>query len=219
MGDLTIDVVFDPTCPWCFVGKRRLEAALRQRPRLSPRLRWWPFLLDPDMPREGMDRQSYVVRRYGSRDRAKRACRVILEAGQAAGIAFAFDAIRRAPRSLDAHRLVRCADTVGRAGQAVEMLFSAHLVDGLDIGDPDVLVEIGTRLGLDAPGLRAHLSGDADVEPIQREDARARRLGIGGVPSFVFNDTMTIAGAQDAQVLVRMLDVSRESVGAVAASA
>ncbi len=206
---MKIEVVFDPVCPWCFIGKRRLEAALRLRPGLVAEIAWRPFLLNPQMPAEGLDRSLYLVRKFGSEARIKRIYGAIAQAGLSADIDFAFDDIRRTPNSMDAHRLVRFAGRQeDRAEAAVEALFTAYFAEGRNIGERDVLASIGKDLGLDADALVAYLESDADVAFILDENARAHRLGLDGVPAFVFDGRLAISGAHDAAVLARVLDAA-----------
>jgi len=205
---MLIEVIFDPGCPWCYIGKRRLEQALALRPHLNPRIGWWPFLLNPDMPPEGLDRSTYLVRKFGSEARVGRVFGAIADAGQSIEIDFAFDRIRRTPSTVDAHRLIRRADATGKGQAAVEALFFEHFVNGRNVGDTDVLVRVAKNLGLDADVTREYLESDEDVALIQDENARAHRLGVNGVPTFVFNGEMVISGAQEPRVLARMLDVA-----------
>ena len=142
---LGIEIVHDLVCPWCFLGVRRLMRTLRRRPDLLFDLTWRPFLLNPDMPRAGMARPDYVIRKFGGEDRARRLYASITEIGRSEGILFRFDRIRRTPSSVDAHRLVRYAARFGQADAMAEALFSAHFTDGLDIGDHALLVAIAAR--------------------------------------------------------------------------
>ncbi len=211
---MEIDIVFDPACPWCYIGKRRIERALALRPRMAVKPRWWPFLLNPEIPAAGLSRETYLVRKFGSEARVRRMLGAIAEAGQSVEIDFAFDRISNTPNTVDAHRLVRFADRHGRAGAAVESLYLNYFVNGKDIGDEAVLVGIGTHLGLDTGALAAYLDSEDDVALIYEENARAHRLGINGVPSYVFNGTMVLSGAHDPQVLARMLDAAEVTAGA-----
>ena len=139
---LQIEVVHDLICPWCYLGVRRLFRTMRRRPDLLFDLVWRPFLLNPDMPRTGMARADYIIRKFGGEDRARRLYVSISEIGHAEGVLFRFDRIRRTPSSVDAHRLVRWASRCGRDSEVVEALFAAHFTDGRDIGDPGVLAEL-----------------------------------------------------------------------------
>lgn len=208
---MRIQVIFDPGCPWCYIGKRQLERALALRSAINARLSWWPFLLNPDLPPEGLDRSSYMIRKFGSEARVGRIHMAIADVGQSVEINFAFDRIRRTPNTVNAHRLIRFAGLYGRANEMVEATFYNYFVRGRDIGDDRVLVQIGGELDLDVRLLRAYLRGDADVAMIYSENARAHRLGINGVPAFVFEGAFVTCGAQESAVLARMMDVAREN--------
>ncbi len=205
---LSIEVVLDLVCPWCYLGTRRLMRTLRRRPDLLFDLSWRPFLLNPDMPRLGMARPDYVVRKFGGEERARRLYASIAEVGRAEGIAFRFERIRRTPSSIDAHRLVRLAAGFGRADAMVEALFSAHFTDGHDIGEHGVLVAIAAACGLDPLAVHDYLRSDEDLEAVQTDNLRAHRLGINGVPCFVVGGKHAIAGAQEPEVIERLLDVA-----------
>lgn len=205
---LPIEVVHDLVCPWCYLGVRRLFRTMRRRPDLLFDLTWRPFLLNPDMPRAGMSRSDYVVRKFGGEERARRLYASITEIGAAEGLQFRFDRIRRTPSSVDAHRLVRWAARYGRGREVVEAVFAAHFSDGHDIGDLAVLRAIGVSCGLDPAGLSAFLRGDEDVDTVHADNLRAHRLGINGVPCFVIAGQHAIAGAQEPEVIERLLDVA-----------
>lgn len=205
---LAIEVVHDLVCPWCYLGVRRLLRTLRRRPDLATELTWRPFLLNPDMPRMGMSRPDYVVRKFGGEDRARRLYASIAEIGRVEGILFRFDRIKRTPSSIDAHRLVRYAARFGRADAMVEALFSAHFTDGHDIGDHGVLMSVAASCGLDTFPVRRFLLSDEDLEGVHADNLRAHRLGINGVPCFVIGGRHAIAGAQEPEVIERLLDVA-----------
>ena len=205
---LGIEIVHDLVCPWCFLGVRRLMRTLRRRPDLAFELTWRPFLLNPDMPRVGMARADYVARKFGGEERARRLYNTISETGQREGILFRFDRIKRSPSSIDAHRLVRYAARFGRADAMVEALFSAHFTDGLDIGEHAILVAVANACGLDGAAARRFLAGDSEVDAVHADNLRAHRLGINGVPCFVISGRHAIAGAQEPEVIERLLDVA-----------
>ncbi len=204
----TIEVVHDLVCPWCYVGVRRLLRTLNRRPDLAVDLAWRPFLLNPDMPRAGMSRADYMIRKFGGEERARRLYGSIAELGRAEGVIFRFDQIRRTPSSVDAHRLVRWATRFGRARDMVEALFAAHFSDGRDIGDPAVLAGIAAACGLDRIAAHNFLISAAEMDEVHAENLRAHRLGINGVPCFVIAGQHAIAGAQDPEVIERLLDVA-----------
>jgi len=210
---LSVDVVFDLVCPWCFLGVRRLARTVRHRPDLLVDLTWRPFLLNPDMPRSGMSRPEYVVRKFGGEDRARRLYASISEIGRSEGVLFRFDRIRRTPSSVNAHRLVRFAGRYGAADGMVEALFCAHFTDGLDIGDLGMLVAIAAACGLDPAEARRFLTSDQETDAIHAENLRSHRLGINGVPCFVVAGRHAIAGAQEPEVIERLLDVAAVEAG------
>ncbi|MEE8213761.1 MAG: DsbA family oxidoreductase [Alphaproteobacteria bacterium] len=205
---MEIDIIFDTVCPWCFIGKKRLEKALASRPGIEVHSNWKPFLLNPEMPPQGIDRTAYLIKKFGSEARIKQIYGTIGEVGQSVEIDFAFERIDKTPNSVDSHRLVRFAHERGLADEVAEALFVEFFINGRDIGDLRVLTEIGAANGLDAQEVGAYLETDADVRAIHDENVRAHRLGINGVPSFAFNEKFVISGAQEPQVLARMLDAA-----------
>ncbi len=207
-GRLTIEVVHDLVCPWCYLGLRRLLRTLRRRPDLLYDITWRPFLLNPDMPRNGMPRSDYVIRKFGGEDRARRLYASIAEIGRGEGMGFRFDRIQRTPSSVDAHRLVRWAGGFGLGTELVEALFAAHFADGRDIGDINVLAEIAAAFGINPAQARGFLLSDAERDGVHAENLRAHRLGINGVPCFVIGGRHAIAGAQESEVIERLLDVA-----------
>jgi predicted DsbA family dithiol-disulfide isomerase len=209
---LSIEIVHDLVCPWCFLGVRRLLRTLRRRPDLLFDLTWRAFLLNPDMPRAGMARSDYVVRKFGGEDRARRLYASIGEIGRTEGVLFRFDRIRRTPSSVDAHRLVRFAARYGRADEMVAALFSAHFTDGDDIGDPFVLCTVAQACGLDPLEVQLFLESGQEVDSVHADNLRAHRLGINGVPCFVISGRHAIAGAQEPEVIERLLDVAAVEV-------
>jgi predicted DsbA family dithiol-disulfide isomerase len=160
------------------------------------------------MPRAGMSRPDYVIRKFGGEDRARRLYASIAEIGRAEGIEFRFDRIRRTPNSVDAHRLVRLSARYGLADQMVQALFFAHFTDGRDTGDHKVLIAVATACGLDPAAVRAFLRSDQDADSVYAENLRAHRLGINGVPCFVIAGRHAIAGAQEPEVIERLLDIA-----------
>ena len=205
---LSIEVVHDLVCPWCYLGLRRLMRTLRSRPDIGFDLVWRPFLLNPDMPRAGMARADYVVRKFGGEDRARRLYGSIADIGRAEGVMFRFERIRRTPSSVDAHRLVRWASAMSGGAELVEALFSAHFTDGRDIGDAQVLIAVAGACGLDPMAAHAFLHSEAETDAVHAENLRAHRLGINGVPCFVVSGRHAIAGAQEPEVIERLLDVA-----------
>jgi len=205
---LGVEVVYDLVCPWCYLGIRRLLRTLRRRPDIQFDLTWRPFLLNPDMPRAGMARPDYVIRKFGGEDRARRLYATISEVGRAEGLQFRFERIRRTPSSIDAHRLVRYATRLGQATEMIEALFAAHFSEGHDIGEHDTLAAIAATFGLDPLQVRRFLASEQEGESVHADNLRAHRLGINGVPCFVIDGTHAIAGAQEPEVIERLLDIA-----------
>ena len=212
---LTIDVISDVVCPWCYIGKRRLEAALAQlaarEPAVRPFVSWHPFQLNPDLPREGIDRRAYVEGKFGGPERAREVYERIREAGAEVGIAFAIDAIARQPNTRDAHRLVSWAQAQGDADALVERLFRAYFLEGRFVGDQGVLATIAGEAGLDAAAARAYLATGQGEDAIVAMDRRVRELGVGGVPFFIFEGRVAVSGAQEPQALLDAIAEARES--------
>ena len=197
---MQIDVVSDTICPWCYIGKRRLERALAASGGTQAWIGWRPFQLNPDMPVEGMERETYLAKKFGSRERAERVYAPIIEAGREEGIAFAFDRIKRTPNTLMSHRLIRIAGKNGRQNEAVDGLFRAYFEEGRDIGDLTVVSDVARDAGMDRDEVHAYLETDADLDRVRAEDAFARELGIQGVPCFIIERSVVLSGAQPADV-------------------
>src|SRR5271155_2656882 len=178
---MQIDIVSDTVCPWCFVGKRKLEQALAQRPDIPFDVRWRAYRLDPDVPRGGVDRRAYMNAKFGDSPRTSAMSDAIKAAGESEHIAFAFDRIEKRPDTIDSHRLIRWAASAGMQTDIVERLFKAYFEEGRDIGDPAVLVDVAREAGMDAELVADLLAKDADRELIEQEDALAHRMGISGV--------------------------------------
>jgi len=210
---IAIEIVYDLVCPWCFIGTRRLLRALRRRPEISFNLQWRPFLLNPDMPRAGMLRADYMVRKFGTEDRARRLYASIAEIGRGEGISFRFDRIRTTPSSVDAHRLVRFAAQLGRAEILADALFAAHFTEGRDIGDLPELLAITRQVGLPVAAARDLLESDEGIEHVHGDNLRAHRLGINGAPCFIMGRRHAIAGAQDPEVLECLLNIAALDLG------
>lgn len=210
---MQLDVIFDTVCPWCYIGKRRLERALAMRPKVDIAINWRAFMLNPDMPPGGIDRTAYLIKKFGSETRVRRVYGAIGEAGQSVEIDFAFDRISRTPNSVASHRLVRYASEHIDASPLLERLFETYFIEGADIGDIEVLIDIGKAFDLEEEPLRDYMESDEDVAAIYEDNARAHRLGVNGVPAFAFESNMVISGAQEPEVLVRVLDAAK--VGAL----
>lgn len=218
---MLIDVISDTICPWCYIGKRRLEAALAQRPEIEFEVVWRPFQLNPDMPANGTERDAYIDAKFGSRDQAKKIYERIAAVGLEEGLEFDIGKQKRLPNTIDSHRLNHWALTAGVQDQVVEALFEKYFIQGENIGDPEILIGVATDAGMDADIVRDLLSGDADRDLVLREEATSRRMGISGVPCFVIDRKYALVGAQDPDVLLRAIDqaVLAEKEGAVTSAA
>lgn len=205
---MQIDIISDVVCPWCFIGKRRLERALAMRPELTASLSWRAFQLNPDMPRDGISRELYLSVKFKGAPAAERFFANISAAGRGEGIDFAFERIRRTPNTLRAHRLIRLAASAGRAERIVEALFRAYFTEGLDIGDIETLAALAARAGLDEIETRLYLAGDAGVREVRAEEHRARALGIHAVPCFVLDRGYAISGAQEPEMFLPLFDIA-----------
>lgn len=208
---MQIDIVSDTVCPWCFIGKRRIERAIAERPNITFEVHWRPYRLDPTVPAEGVDRRAYLKAKFGDSPRTQSMGDVIRSEGASEGIAFAFDKIEKTPNTLDSHRLVRWAATAGVQNEVVERLFEAYFEMGRDVGDRGILSEIATAAGMDASIVADLFEKDADRALIEREDMLAHEMGISGVPTFIFDSRFLISGAREPEVLLKVIDKAAEA--------
>ncbi|MET3790537.1 DsbA family oxidoreductase [Aquamicrobium terrae] len=200
---VSIDVVSDVVCPWCFIGQKRLDKAIAAAEGIEVEVNWRPFQLDPTIPAGGLDRQDYMLGKFGSEDRIREIHARIEPLGAAEGIAFDFDAIKVSPNTLDAHRVIRWAGATSREvqGKLVRRLFSLYFEQGGNVGDPAVLVAAAREAGMDATVVEALLSTDADADAVRAEIATASRMGVTGVPCFLLEGRYAVMGAQEAETL------------------
>ena len=208
---MRIDIFSDVVCPWCFIGKRRLEKALTLRPDVEAEITWRPFQLNPDMPEQGMARADYIAAKFGGNGHANRIHQTIAEAGASVGITFAFDRIARSPNTLNAHRLIRFATRAGRGGAVVDGLFRGYFLEGRDLGDVATLTAIAGENGLDAQQAATFLAGTAEHDAILAEDSQARRLGINAVPCFIFAEQYAISGAQEPEFFLPVFELAQNA--------
>jgi predicted DsbA family dithiol-disulfide isomerase len=208
---MQIDIVSDTVCPWCFIGKRRIERAMAMRPEVKFDVFWRPYRLDPTVPRGGVDRKAYLKAKFGDSPRSSAMGDAIRSEGAGEGISFAFDKIAKTPNTLDSHRLVRWSAGAGLQDEVVERLFKAYFVEGRDVGDPAVLSAVAAEAGMDGELVTNLLAGDADLEPVEREAGMANEMGISGVPTFIFDSKFMISGAREPELLVRIFDKAREA--------
>lgn len=209
---LPIEIFSDVVCPWCFVGKRRLEQALALLRHGSPagagidvRVTWKPFELNPGLPREGIDRAAYRRAKFGSLERSRLLDARLLAAGESVGIPFAFDKIRRTPNTFDAHRLLWLAGSLGKQDALAEALFRAYFLDGLDVGDHAVLADLAETSGIPRAQAASLLAGADGAGEVRTEEDRAWRSGIQGVPHFIVEGASPISGAQSPEVIAAVI--------------
>lgn len=198
---VTVDILSDTICPWCYIGKRRLEAALSSAgSAVTADVRWHPFQLNPDMPPGGMSRKRYIALKFGGAERGRTIYENIADVARSSGLEIDFDRIRRTPNTLHSHRLLAYAGRTGRQNEVVERLFAAYFFEGRDIGSLEVLTEVADEAGLDRAATERFLMSDADHAEVMESDAHAREAGASGVPHFVIDGKLAVAGAQEPQV-------------------
>lgn len=215
-----LDILSDPICPWCYIGKTRLDRALAQRPDHPFVIEWHPFQLNPEMPPEGMDRRSYLEAKFGGKDGAVQVYGQIAAAAEDDGLKIDFAAIDRTPNTLNAHRLIHWAGIEGRQIPVVSFLFDSYFEKGQDIGDLEVLLQIAERAGMDGPATRRLLESDADADDIRTRDAHARQRGVSGVPMFIVANQHALSGAQPTDLWLNAIDeIAEQIAGAPQANA
>jgi predicted DsbA family dithiol-disulfide isomerase len=214
---MRIDVIIDTVCPWCFIGKRRLERALKNVTGVAVELVWRPFQLNPEIPKQGRSHHSYLTEKFGGMDRAASRYGVIRDAGRSEGIHFDFDAIDVTPNSLDSHRLLAYSERHGMQTPLVEAMFQAYFLEGRDIGDRAVLADIAAKHGLNREEIAGYLDSEVDIDRIRAEDDMIRRMGVNGVPCYIVNGKYAISGAQSPEVFFQVFDLVRHEDPQVAA--
>ncbi|WP_417719220.1 DsbA family oxidoreductase [Salipiger sp.] len=206
---VTLDIFSDPICPWCYIGKARLDRALADAPDHPFTIRWRPFMLNPDMPADGMDRRAYLETKFGGRQGAIDAYLPVATMAEEAGLEINLDAIRTTPSTVDAHRLTHWAGIEGVQTAIVSALFRAYFVDGRDIGDHEVLGDIADGCGMDASLVLRLLASEADRREIVEMDATSRGMGVTAVPTFVVAGKHAVPGAQPPELWARVIEELR----------
>ena len=204
---VSIEVYSDVVCPWCYIGGRRLEQAIAQRPDIKVERNWHPFQLRPEMPKEGVPWGDFVQQKFGGPERAEPIFAKVTETGASEGIVFRFDRISNAPNTLDAHRLILLAREHELEWEMVRALYSAYFTRERDLNDYDQLVAIATEVGLDEQRVRDYLAGDKNVDEVNSSQYKAEELGITGVPFYVFNNRYALSGAQPTEAFAHVLDL------------
>ena len=203
---VSLDILSDPICPWCYIGKARLDAALAEAGTDPFQQRWRIFQLNPEMPPEGMDRRAYLEAKFGGPEGAARVYDRIAREAEAAGLEIDFDRIERTPNTMDAHRLIRWSEATGTQPAVAEQLFVRYFRRGEDISDHDVLLDVAESSGMEREVVAALLAGDADRAELEAEDAEARRMGVTGVPTFVVAGRYVLQGAQETETWRRAIE-------------
>lgn len=200
-----LDILSDPICPWCYIGKTYLDAALAENPNHPFAIEWHPFQLNPEMPAGGMDRRAYLEGKFGGKEAAVKAYAPVVEHAKAAGLTINFEAMKRTPNTIDAHRLIHWAGIEGRQIAAVSALFEAYFVQARDIGDAEVLADIADGIGLDAAVIGKLLQSDADIAEIRARDAHSREMGVNSVPTFIVASKHAVPGAQPPELWKKVI--------------
>jgi predicted DsbA family dithiol-disulfide isomerase len=203
---LHIDVVSDVVCPWCFIGKRRLENALELVPDIPVDINWRPYFLNPWIPRDGIDRQTYLETKFGSAERYAVIAERVVAAAALEGLLYASDAISRQPNTLDCHRLILWSRSATDPGNMKQRLMELYFSEGADLSDPNTLIQAAVDCGMDGDLVRRLLASDADVDRIENEANSAKEAGIDGVPCFIFGGSTIVTGAQSPEYLASAIE-------------
>jgi len=202
---IKLDIMSDPICPWCFIGKAYLDNALSAHPNHPFLIEWHPFQLNPDMPANGMGRREYLEGKFGGKEAAVRAYAPVVESAKTAGVAIDFEGMKRTPNTINAHRLIHWAGIEGRQTAAVSALFKAYFTDARDIGDADVLIYIAKSVEMDANVVKRLLDSDEDLKLIQDRDKHSRKMGINSVPTFIIANQHAVPGAQPPELWAQVI--------------
>jgi predicted DsbA family dithiol-disulfide isomerase len=202
---IKLDIMSDPICPWCYIGKAHLDRALQDHPNHPFAIEWHPFQLNPEMPREGMDRRAYLEGKFGGKEGAVKAYAPVVEHAEKAGLNINFEAMQRTPNTLDAHRLIHWAGIEGRQTAAVSALFKAYFGDARDIGDAEVLADIADSIEMDAAVVARLLKSDVDAQDIRDRDAHSRKMGVNSVPTFIIANAHAVPGAQPPELWAQVI--------------
>jgi predicted DsbA family dithiol-disulfide isomerase len=203
---LVIDVVSDVVCPWCFIGKSRLEKALALKPDIPVEVRFHPYFLNPWVPREGISREQYLTTKFGSPERYKSIAGRVAQAAADEGLTYAVDKMTRQPNTLDCHRLILWAESIGKAAQMKQRLMELYFTEGADLSDREVLAKAAADVGLDAAKVSEMLASDADVAQVEQAANAAKEAGIDGVPTFILGGVAAVTGAQSPELLASAIE-------------
>jgi predicted DsbA family dithiol-disulfide isomerase len=205
-----IDVVSDVVCPWCFIGKRRLEKAVASRPDIPVAVRWRPYFLNPWVPRQGMSRTEYLITKFGSVERYNANAQRVVAAAASEGLTYAPEKISRQPNTIDCHRLILWAEETGDPARMKQRLMELYFTEGADLSDREVLVKAAADCGLDGDHVRVLLADDTDVPRVEQAAKSAQEAGIEGVPFFIFGGVLAVSGAQAPDYLASAIERGRD---------
>jgi len=214
---LKIDIVSDVVCPWCYIGKRRIEEALALVPDVPVDLHFRPYFLNPWVPREGISREEYLTTKFGSVEAYKGMAGRVVAAAKEEGLVYRPDLVQRQPNTTDCHRLIHWAEAIGKAAEMKQRLMELYFRDGGDLTETDVLVQAAADIGLDADDVRRRLATDEDVALVSGQAQEAADKGVSGVPTYVFAQKYAVSGAQAPELLARAIRQVSEEVNAQAA--
>ena len=212
MTKIKLDIISDPICPWCFIGKSELETALAANPDHPFEIEWHPFQLNPEMPETGMDRRDYLEHKFGGQEGALRAYGPIVERAEKMGLGIAFDKIKTTPNTINAHRLIHWAGLEQLQNEAVDALFAAYFQEGRDIGDVDTLCDIGAAIGMERDLVVKLFEGPSDLKEMRDRDVHSRKAGVTGVPTFVIANQHVVSGAQPAALWTNVIQDLQEQI-------
>ena len=210
-----LDIISDPICPWCYIGKTNLDRALERAGDHPFEIEWHPFQLNPDMPPEGADRRAYLEAKFGGKAQAVQIYARVTEAAAAAGLVFNFEAMERTPNTLNAHRLIHWAGIQGRQSLVVSALFRAYFTEGRDIGDVEVLADLADSAGMDGAVAARLLASDADIADIRARDVHSREMGVNSVPTFIVDHRHAVPGAQPPEIWDKVIADIKAQMAAV----
>ncbi len=211
-----LDIISDPICPWCYIGKTNLDNALLQFPDHPFIIEWHPFQLNPDMPSGGMDRREYLETKFGGKEGAVKAYAPVVEHAERVGALINFDAMKVTPNTIDAHRLIHWAGIEQRQSFVVDLLFKAYFVEGRDIGSHEVLADIADTAEMDAAMVTRLLATDEDTQMLRDRDAHSRKMGVNSVPTFIVASQHAVPGAQPTETWVQIITDIQAQIAATA---
>ena len=212
---MKIDVVIDTTCPWCFIGKKRLELLIANEHNLNFEINWQPYILNPEILPKGMDSEENLYKNSGGKTKYQKSNNTINQLAKNLNIEFNFSKIKRIPNTIDSHRMIKLASYQNMSTEMLESIFQNYFSMGNDIGNRSVLINIGTELGFARTKLKEYLNSDEDTSEILRQSQRIFHSGISGIPTFIFNEDLSISGIQDIRILRRLINIAEQDINSL----